>query len=157
MPLDLGEGDVHLSPRVGDGPNMVSESTASPNSVYFLAPSEFWGESSVSSFQPIMCLSELDELLAEFGAELSEYSLPKRYSRNCTLPVSNHVLVFSVLSVLIAPKPVLASYARIAWMCLAHSPGMKLLRWECVSMLHLSSEEQACRLGEVAQDQKKSI
>ena len=51
---------------------------------------EFRGESSVSSFQPIfVCQSELTEIvftgLTEFGAELSEFSLSKQYSRNSTI------------------------------------------------------------------------
>ena len=56
-----------------------------PNSVSFLALTEFRGENSVSSVQPTICMchSELTEFLAgltEFAAELNEFSPLKQYT-----------------------------------------------------------------------------
>ena len=42
------------------------------NSVSFLGLTEFWGESSVSSFQPMMCVCQSE--LTEFVAELTEFA-----------------------------------------------------------------------------------
>ena len=63
-----------------------------PKSVGLLALTEFQGESSVSSSQPIICVcvcqSELTEFsveLTEFGAELSEFSLPKQVDSSLSL------------------------------------------------------------------------
>ena len=75
---------------IGDGPNTVSESTVSNSEVReFLALTEFRGESSVSSFQPICVPKRTHRAffreLTEFGAELSEFSLPTHCSRNNTL------------------------------------------------------------------------
>ena len=71
---------------VGNGPNTVSESTASNTELSdFLALTEFRGENSVSSSQPIICvpnsLTDSFANLTEFAAELSsETVLPKQYS-----------------------------------------------------------------------------
>ena len=51
----------------------------------FLALTEFQGESSVSSSQPIICVSKRTHRVfpgthPEFAAELSEFSLPKQHS-----------------------------------------------------------------------------
>ena len=82
----------------GNVPNTVSESTVSNTelSEFFLALTEFRGENSVSSSQPIICVqSELTEFFAElteFAVKLSEAQrvlfsetvLSKQYSdRSC--------------------------------------------------------------------------
>ena len=68
-----------------------------PSSVSFSGLTEFRGTSSVSSFQPFICVPiissqcELKEFLAElteFAQKLSEFFLPKQYSRNSIPPVS---------------------------------------------------------------------
>ena len=56
----------------GNGPDTVSGLT------------EFRGANSVSSFQPIVCAPFAE--LTDFAAELSEFSLPKQYSRNSIPP-----------------------------------------------------------------------
>ena len=62
------------------------------NSVSLLALTEFQGESSVSSSQPTIHVPNrshrVSAELSEFGAELSELSLSKQYSRKSILPVS---------------------------------------------------------------------
>ena len=81
---------------LGNGLNTVSESTVSNTelSEFFLALPEFRGDNSVSSSQPFLCekKSELTGFffaeLTEFATELSEFSLPKQYSRNSVPPVS---------------------------------------------------------------------
>ena len=46
-------------PKIGDGPNTVSESTVSNTELSeFLALAEFRGESSVSSSRPIICVKK---------------------------------------------------------------------------------------------------
>ena len=61
--------------KLGNRPNTVSESTVS-NSVSFFALTEFWGESSVSSSQPTMCVPKRTHRvfseLTEFAPKLSE-------------------------------------------------------------------------------------
>ena len=58
-------------PCVGNRPNTVSESTVSNTELSeFLALTEFWGESSVSSFRQFAAQSEL----TEFFAELTEFT-----------------------------------------------------------------------------------
>ena len=51
----------------------------------FFALTEFRGESSVSSFQPTICVPKRSHFflaeLTEFGAELSEFPLPKEYKQ----------------------------------------------------------------------------
>ena len=68
-----------------------------PNSVSCLALTEFWGESSVSSFRPISCgqneLTEFFAELAEFAAELSEFSLPKPLETVFRLFPTNRILL----------------------------------------------------------------
>ena len=70
-----------------------------PSSVsFFLALTEFRGESSVSAFQPILLcpnvnLPSFSQGLTEFGAELGEFYLPKQSSRNSIPPVS-HCFLF---------------------------------------------------------------
>ena len=75
--------------------NTVSESTVSDIQLneFFLPLTEFQGESSMSAFGPFICGSKgthrvffLAEL-TEFAAELTEFSLPKQYSRNSIPPV----------------------------------------------------------------------
>ena len=63
---------------IGNGPNTVSGTTVSNTelSEFFVALTEFRGESSLSSSQPIICVQgELTEFfgeLTEFAVELSE-------------------------------------------------------------------------------------
>ena len=58
----------------------------------FFALTELRGGSSVSSFQPVVCVPKrahrVVRRLSEFGAELSEFSLPKQYYRNSIPPIS---------------------------------------------------------------------
>ena len=62
-----------------------------PSSVSFLGLTEFRGENSVSSFQPIVCVPKRTHRifaeLTELAAELSEFSLPKQYSRIRPFPM----------------------------------------------------------------------
>ena len=89
---------------LGNGPHTVSESTVSNTelSVSFLALAKFWGEKSASSSQPIICVPDRTHRvfvaeLAEFAAELSEFSLPKQYSRrNSIPPVSQYCPLFQI-------------------------------------------------------------
>ena len=64
-----------------------------PSSVSFLTLTELWGENSVRSFQLTICVPKRIHRvffaeLSEFSAELSEFTLPKQYSRNSIPPVS---------------------------------------------------------------------
>ena len=66
-----------------------------PNSVSFWALTELRGENSVSSSRPIICgQNKLTEFFAELTksvAELSEFPLPKQYSRNGIPPVFSQI------------------------------------------------------------------
>ena len=80
--------------RIRDRPKTVWEGTVSNTelSEFSFDLTEFWGESSVSLFRPIifLCKSELTEFfaeLAEIGSEFTKSSLPKQYSRNRIPPV----------------------------------------------------------------------
>ena len=73
---------------IRNGPNTVRRARfQTPSSVSFLALTELRGQNSVSSSHPISYVpkkSQLTECSAkrtEFAAELSEFSLPKQYSR----------------------------------------------------------------------------
>ena len=44
--------------RFGNGPKTLSKSTVSPSSVSFLGLTDFRGQSSVSSFQPVICVQK---------------------------------------------------------------------------------------------------
>ena len=68
-----------------------------PSSVSFLGFTEFWGASSVSSSQPVICVpkrthrvffSQKSPSLPRNSVRLSEFSSPKQYSRNSVPPVS---------------------------------------------------------------------
>ena len=64
-----------------------------PSSVSFPGLTEFRGANSVSSFQPIIELTEFfcsqnSPTLPQNSVRLSEFSSPKQYSRNSILPVS---------------------------------------------------------------------
>ena len=67
-----------------------------PNSVSFSGLTEFRGANSVSSFQPINCVSKRTHRvfsqnspsLTQNSVRLSEFSPPKQYSRNSIPPVS---------------------------------------------------------------------
>ena len=80
------------APNLGNGANTGSESAVSNAELSdLLALAEFRGEHSVSSSRPIIYVSERTHRvffaeLTEFAAELwvSEFSLPKQYSRNST-------------------------------------------------------------------------
>ena len=67
-----------------------------PNSVSSMALTEFRGENSVSSSQPLICVpkrthrvfSQNSPSLPQNSVRLSEFSSPKQYSRNSIPPVS---------------------------------------------------------------------
>ena len=82
---------------LGGGPNTVSESTVSNTELSeFFGLSEFRGEDSVSSSQPIICVPKRTHRvflqnspsLPQNSVRLSEFPSPKQYSRNIIPPVS---------------------------------------------------------------------
>ena len=93
-PSKGGSDSESLRVVIRNGPNTVSGSTDTkkkPNSVSFSGLTEFWGANSVSSSQPIICVPKRTHRVfrAELIAvELSEFSLPKQYSRSNIPPVS---------------------------------------------------------------------
>ena len=81
---------VVQSKSIGNRPNTVSKSTVSNTKRSYRA----LGRNSVSSVQPIICVSKRTRRvffpeLTEFGAELSESS--RHYSRDSILRVSKYV------------------------------------------------------------------
>ena len=79
-----------------DGPSTVLESTVSNTKISELfALTECWGESSLSSFQPLICVLKRTHRvffaeLNEFGEELSEFFLPKQCSRSSIPAISQN-------------------------------------------------------------------
>ena len=83
------------SEKLGDGPNAVSESTVSNIELSeIFGPRHFPRELSEfpSASQPSGCVPKQTHRVfrstLKFAAELSEFALPKQYSRNSIPPVS---------------------------------------------------------------------
>ena len=86
-----------------------------PNSVSLLAPTEFRGENSASSSQPIICVpnrthrvfQRTHRVCPKNSVRLSEFSSPKQYCRNSTslpFPKNRAILRFAIAIATTDPK-----------------------------------------------------